>query len=510
MTKTRVNIVWFKRDLRLSDHLPLQMALQGNHPVLLLYIFDPLIMAQPEHSPRHWRFVMQSLREMKSRLEAKGLSFNMIYGASKEVFQHLIRLYQIQGIYTHLEVGLKASRDRDEVVLSLFKENRTKYYQFEQDTVEKNRMDRKGWEEQRMSYFDSETIDLDWSKADIIDLPSHIRDIFDIRQMDSGYFETDSNFQIGGELQARKVLSSFLDDRYLSYAQFISKPYHTVETCSRLSTYLAYGCISIREVYQAVKRKMDTADLDLPNLEQYLIRLFWRGHYMQKLETDADLQFQPTNRELIQVERDFDEELFEAWSNGKTGYPIIDATIRSLEATGYANFRMRATLVTFATFTIWQDWKEVATRLAQLFLDFEPGIHYGQMHLQAGLTGYHTLRLFNPTAQLEKHDRNGQFTKQWLPELREVPIRYLSQPWFMPYDVQKAAGCIIGQDYPEPIVDYEIATRIAKSHYWRMRQKLEVFDALPAIFEKHCLPKNIPGYLKALEINREEYLKARK
>jgi deoxyribodipyrimidine photo-lyase len=205
------------------------------------------------------------------------------------------------------------------------------------------------------------------------------------------------------------------------------------------------------------------------------------------MESDYEMEWLDTNRAFRDLPRGQDERLFTAWSEGLTGYPMVDASMRCLQATGYVNFRMRAMLVTFWSFTLWQDWRTGARHLARLFLDFEPGIHYPQWQMQSGTTGYGTLRIYNPTVQCERHDPAGDFIRRWIPELKNVPPPLLFEPWKMTALDQKWYSCTIGMDYPAPVVEFESATRTAKDRYWAFRQSPAVQEALPGIWGRLCV-----------------------
>ena len=189
---------------------------------------------------------------------------------------------------------------------------------------------------------------------------------------------------------------------------------------------------------------------------------------MQKLEDEPRIEFENMNSAFDGLRDDsFDQERFDAWARGRTGYPMIDACMRALIATGWINFRMRAMLISFATHHLWLPWRQPALHLARLFVDYEPGIHYSQVQMQAGSDGISTQRIYSPIKQVKDQDPEGLFLRRWLPELAAVPDEHLAEPHRMPREVQEQAGCRIGRDYPVPIVDHAAA-------YGEARRKLRI------------------------------------
>jgi deoxyribodipyrimidine photo-lyase len=191
---------------------------------------------------------------------------------------------------------------------------------------------------------------------------------------------------------------------------------------------------------------------------------------MQKLEDEPDIEFHNFARVCDGLrENDFNPDYFAAWCDGRTGYPMVDACMRSLIATGWLNFRMRAMLVSFASYHLWLHWRKTGLFLARHFLDYEPGIHWSQMQMQSGTTGINTLRMYSPTKQARDQDPEGLFIRRWVPELARVPPPYLAEPWKMDVSVQRMVGCTIGADYPFPIVDDKAAMKVAKDRMYGLR-----------------------------------------
>ncbi|MDZ7756530.1 MAG: FAD-binding domain-containing protein [Rhodohalobacter sp.] len=166
---------------------------------------------------------------------------------------------------------------------------------------------------------------------------------------------------------------------------------------------------------------------------------------------------------------------FEAWRTGQTGFPMVDACMRSVNATGYLNFRMRAMLVSFLTHHLWLDWPKGSLHLAKQFLDFEPGIHYSQFQMQASTMGVNTIRIYNPVKQGYDHDPDGTFIREWVDELKGVPTELIHEPWKMSGMEQEMYECRIGVDYPEPIIpDIKESYKHASSVLWSKKGSKEV------------------------------------
>ena len=179
-----------------------------------------------------------------------------------------------------------------------------------------------------------------------------------------------------------------------------------------------------------------------------------------------------------------DAERLSAWQKGETGMPFVDACMRSLAATGWINFRMRAMLMSFAAHHLWLHWREPGLHLARQFIDYEPGIHWSQLQMQSGTTGINTFRIYNPVKQSQDQDPSGRFIREWLPELARVEERWIHTPWLMDERAQRDSSCLIGRDYPEPLVDHMAAARLARQRMGGLRRG-KARDESRRILERH-------------------------
>ena len=215
-------------------------------------------------------------------------------------------------------------------------------------------------------------------------------------------------------------------------------------------------------------------------------RLHWNGHFIQRLELQPELEFTNMSRTMDGLrEDDFNEDYFTAWCEGQTGYPMVDACMRYLRAHRWINFRMRAMLTSFASYHLWLDWRRTSVFLARQFTDYEPGIHYSQIQMQSGTTGINSVRIYSPIKQALDHDPEGIFIRRWVPELASVPTEHVVEPHKMTAAEQDRYGCIIGTDYPAPLVDHKEAVKDAKSRVYAFRRKDGARSEAKQVYERH-------------------------
>jgi deoxyribodipyrimidine photo-lyase len=489
--RTRIQIVWLKRDLRICDHRPLWEACQAG-PTVALYVFEPRLWSMPEMDRSHFDFIVQSLNDLSKNLASIGGRLAVHIGEMPDVLIDIARNFQVEAIYSHEETGNGLTFDRDRRVARWARQFNIPWKEYSQNGVVRPLKSRNGWAKLWQTTMNTTLaptpprmpipVGFDWGR------------IPDGEEL--GLARTQkTNLQIGGEGQAINTLGSFLDHRGVNYRKGMSSPVTAREECSRISPYLAWGCISMKSVYQQLlARQREIRDAPsgsfdarwLGSLKSFYSRLAWHCHFMQKLEDEPELEFRNISRVYDGLrENDFDQERFEAWKEGKTGYPIVDACMRAINQNSWINFRMRAMLMSFASNHLWLHWRPTAIHLAKHFLDFEPGIHFPQCQMQSGTTGINTIRIYSPAKQVTDHDPKGTFIRQYVPELANVPNEYLPEPHRMPFDLQSRVGCVIGFDYPPPIVDHRHAYKLAQEKIYAIRGSKAAIDDSKRVFVKH-------------------------
>jgi len=459
------SVVWLKRDLRLRDHAPLAAA-QGasGRCAAALFIVEPEWLASPDFDGSHLDFALQCLHSLRPALAERGLPLLVRVGPALQVLGALQRETGFDQLLSHEETGAGWTYDRDRAVARWCTAQGVAWQQWPQTGVVRPLRTRTGWAGRwsaRMDApllaaprgFNAAPVSLsDWPTLSSLGVPSHGK-----------------RLQAAGEPEARATLGSFLAGRGREYRRALSSPLTAEAGCSRLSPHLAWGTLSMRQVHQATEAAIATTpDRALAHaLRGFAGRLRWHCHFMQKLEDEPAIEHRPFARVFDGLRPgdgtpfgDAEQQRFEAWCDGRTGYPMVDACMRSLRATGWLNFRMRAMLVSFSAYHLWLHWRQPGLFLARQFLDFEPGIHWSQMQMQSGTTGINTLRIYSPAKQARDHDPQGLFVRRWVPEFGTP-------------------------DYPAPIVEERAALAFSKQRLYGLRGTPEAHAEADAVQQRH-------------------------
>ena len=471
-----LNIVWLKRDLRTQDHDCLKAAENHNLEYMIIYIFEPSLIKHPDTSQRHLQFIYHSIKDMNKELSKYNRSVTIFYEEANIVFDYLRSCFKLSTVFSYKESGIQLTYDRDKIIGKFFKQYKVRWIEFNRHAIQRGKHCLVDWNNSYKNYLESSPIQNVFSNSNLVlELPKF--------KLPNSFKKKISNypkaFQKAGQSQAFKVLESFCESRYESYMTHISKPYFAAQSCSRLSVYISWGNITLRQIERVVREK------NLSNKfakHAFLTRLRWNNHFIQKFEINCSYETEFLNTGFNKFSYENNDDLLESFVNAKTGFPLIDACLRALKETGWINFRMRAMLVSFVCHNLDQDFRRVVYFFANLFLDYEPGIHYPQFQMQAGTTGIHTIRMYNPIKQSIDNDKDGLFIKAYLPEIKDLPIHLIHEPYKIAPLEYSLFNIKLPSYYKNPIIDIQTSSRLAKQKLYAHKKS--------SLVKKDCLRIN--------------------
>lgn len=467
-----VQLVWFKRDLRHADHRPLAEA-AARGPVIPLYVAEPEYWAQPDTSRRQYLAAASAVAELSLRLKQLGAPLIVRTGSVVECLSRIHRAIGLSCILAHQETGNAWTFARDRAVRRFCREAGIEFVEYPQFGVVRGLRDRDEWGALSGAILHAPpppepTRLIAAARAPTGDIPAP-------EQLGLAHDGCDRP-QPGTRQSAFALLDSFFAGRGSHYRRAMSSPLAGADACSRLSVPLSTGAISIREALAIcyAARNEQTA-VPRTAIDSLISRLHWHCHFIQKLESEPRIEHRSLHpaHERARVETADNDPTLLAWATGQTGYPFADACMRSLIATGWLNFRMRAMVTSFAVHHLGLDWRACGLHLARLFTDYEPGIHWPQVQMQSGHTGINTPRIYNPVKQGIDHDPTGAFTRRWMPELAEIPLALLQTPW------------LAGTGQPVPVIDPSHGIRDARARLSKVRAEPGYWAASQAVFQRH-------------------------
>jgi deoxyribodipyrimidine photo-lyase len=444
LKKECLNIVWFKRDLRLSDHSPLNEALKGDAKVLLLFVEEEILTSSVQYSERHWNFMKQSIIDMNADLNVLDTAIFSCRAESINLFKRLKEQYDILGVYSYVESDIPITYKRNNKISRFFKNNSITWYQFPRNGVISDGSVTEQWRKNWIKFMTSSIQSAQLSPEKLLNKEDLLALYTFISPLDLNFI-SNAAFQKGGREQALDLLNGFLNEK-------VDDKSYSNQGYSRLSPYLSWGNLSLREVYKFVQKfKFDKNDIF--KRSSFLERLYSQSEFIQNFEKEHSSEQSDLIWAKQKLKPGVSRKYQDAWKTATTGIPIIDACMVCLEQTGYLSYNMRTLLVCFFTQDLLQPWQDAAAFLSSMFLDFHPGVHYPQLEALQGKITRDMSSDNHPVLFSRNFDSEGMFIKQWLPQLANLPVKYIHEPYLMSPLEQQIYNIILGKDYPKPVVD---------------------------------------------------------
>jgi len=473
------SLMWFRYDLRIKDNDALFEAL-NNQNCMLVFILDNGYLKLETTSDFHLNFLKDSLINLNKNLKKKfNTNLNFYKGNTIEILNFLIDKFKISTIYSNKIFKGKYFNKLDNKVNLTLTDRGIDWVEKNQFGIQLNKRIRGKWS-------------ADWLKFVHNPVSSKIESKRFIED-DSGILDFNFNYvncQKGGEDNAFNCLHTFLNERHKNYSKKMSSPLSAEDSCSRLSPHLSFGTISVKYIIKNVEKSLDQKNIEHTSINSFKKRLAWHCHFIQKLYDEPQIECENLHPSYNGIREDsFNLDYYKSWKRGETGFPFLDACMRFLNAKGWLNFRMRAMIVSFASYQLWLDWKKTSKFLAKKFTDYEPGIHYPQIQMQSGTTGINTIRMYSVIKQSYDQDPKGIFIKRWVPELRNLPGNLVHEPWKINFLEEKEYKFKLGKQYFRPIIDNKLRTKIAKDMIWSIRKKPEAKEISEQIVLQHASMK---------------------
>jgi deoxyribodipyrimidine photo-lyase len=414
----------------------------------------------------------------------------------------LFQLFPFDVLYSHQETGNLVTFQRDQNVQKWCREQDVQWVEMNPSSVMRGGdADRRRLKLRQADYRKQEPLPIpDLNQLEplppgIVSPPPSWKEVTSVFPKFKGQQLNPSLTKVN-EQSAHVTLTSFLHERGIGYSGGISSPNTAFVHGSRLSSHLAWGTVSLRTVFAHLdQRRLELKarkELSpwLRSLRAFESRLFWRDHFIQRLEAFPVMEKQPLNSAYADLKYEDDPEILNAWINGRTGYPMVDACMRCLQDNGFLNFRMRAMVVSFACYGLHLSWRTIHEPLARLFHDYEPGIHLSQLQMQAGVIGFNAIRVYSPKKQFLDHDPNGIFVHRWVEELKG------RTPAEIAYAEESALD-----GYNPKVVDLKLRAKEMKARVFEVRKSAKGKKITGDVLKRHGSKRSNSGRKKKTEKN---------
>ena len=452
----KIALWWVRRDLRLSDNQALTAALSRAEQVLPVFVLDPKLLNSSYAGEKRLAFLFNGLRALADDLHKRGSYLVLRSGDPVNALADLLREVGAEAIFAEANYSPYARR-RDQRAASALPLHLTPgvTVHYPSAIVKTD-----GTPYTVYTPFSRAWLSQPW-EGEPLPTPNRITTPPDIRgeSIPTGPRLTDQVTFQAGETEAQRRLAAFIERVISSYSN--NRNRMDLAGTSGLSPYLRFGMISARQAVAAARQTEALAadGASRRSAEAWLNEIIWREFYIAILyhfPFARQAAFRPELRDLPWVN---DPEDFAAWVEGHTGYPVVDAAMRQLIQTGWMHNRARMITASFLTKDLLVDWRWGERHFMQHLIDGDPAANNGGWQWTAG-TGTDAapyFRIFNPILQSMKFDPDGAYIRRFVPELASAPNEFIHSPWKMPVELQKQIGCLIGKDYPPPIVDHRLA-----------------------------------------------------
>ena len=465
-------LFWFRRDLRDEDNAGLHQAARACRRLHCVFVFDRAILDGLPRRDRRVEFIHRSVAALRQGLRGRGGDLHVVHDEAASAIPRLARELHVEAVFANGDYE-PAARSRDESVrAALEREGRRLHLAKDQALFEKDEIVsragrpfavftpyRNAWR----AALDAFHVEASPPPAAGVLAPA--RADVAMPSLESLGFERTDLATPGvapGVDGARRQLEAFASriDRY-----DVQRDFPASDGVSRLSVHNRFGTVSIRAVARVALGRNSVG------ASTFLDELAWRDFFFQVLWHHPRVEREAFRHEYAELPWPNDAALFAAWCDGRTGYPIVDAGMRSLVSTGFMHNRVRMVVASFLAKDLLVDWRQGERFFATHLLDYDLAANNGnwQWAASTGCDAQPYFRIFNPVKQSERFDAQGEYIRRHVPELARVPVRYIHAPWTMPPLEQQAAGCVIGRDYPAPVVDHAVQREKALALYRRGR-----------------------------------------